>query len=115
MAGLVPVFLACESPSQARQCVPAAKEMNSKSIGLCPQGFESPRCRLHYLPFKITVNQRTAPAVAMPELFCSRHAYKLELHLWRKSPYRLVVRTSRRGRDNPGSTPGEDILSNMTS
>ena len=26
-----------------------------------------------------------------------------------KSPYRLVVRTSRCGRDNPGSTPGEDI------
>ena len=25
------------------------------------------------------------------------------------SPYRLVVRTSRRGHDNPGSTPGEDI------
>ena len=23
-----------------------------------------------------------------------------------QSPYRLVVRTSRRGRDNPGSTPG---------
>ena len=52
-----------------RQCVRAAKEMDSKSIGLCPQGFESPRCRLHYLPFKITVNQRTAPTVAMPELF----------------------------------------------
>ena len=28
-----------------RQCVRAAKEMDSKSIGLCPQGFESPRCR----------------------------------------------------------------------
>ena len=28
------------------QCVRAAKEMDSKSIGLCPQGFESPRCRL---------------------------------------------------------------------
>ena len=27
----------------------------------------------------------------------------------RQSPYRLVVRTSRCGRDNPGSTPGEDI------
>ena len=27
------------------------------------------------------------------------------------SPHRLVVRTSRRGRDNPGSTPGEDISS----
>ena len=31
-----------------RQCVRAAKEMASKSIGLCPQGFESPRCRLRY-------------------------------------------------------------------
>jgi hypothetical protein len=27
-----------------------------------------------------------------------------------RSPYRLVVRTSRCGRDNPGSTPGEDIF-----
>ena len=27
----------------------------------------------------------------------------------RQSPYRLVVRTSRCGRDNPGLTPGEDI------
>ena len=26
-----------------------------------------------------------------------------------RGPHRLVVRTSRRGRDNPGSTPGEDI------
>ena len=26
-----------------------------------------------------------------------------------QSPYRLVVRTSRRGRDNPGLTPGGDI------
>ena len=26
-----------------------------------------------------------------------------------RCPHRLVVRTSRRGRDNPGSTPGEDI------
>ena len=25
-----------------------------------------------------------------------------------QSPHRLVVRTSRRGRDNPGSTPGVD-------
>ena len=28
-----------------------------------------------------------------------------------QGPYRLVVRTSRCGRDNPGSTPGEDICS----
>ena len=29
----------------------------------------------------------------------------------RRSPHRLVVRTSRCGRDNPGSTPGEDNIS----
>ena len=28
-----------------RHCGRAVKEMDSKSIGLCPQGFESPRCR----------------------------------------------------------------------
>ena len=28
-----------------RQRVRAAKEMDPKSIGLCPQGFESPQCR----------------------------------------------------------------------
>ena len=30
--------------------------------------------------------------------------------VWGHSPHRLVVRTSRCGRDNPGSTPGEDIV-----
>ena len=30
----------------SRHSVRAAKEVDSKSIGLCPQGFESPRCRL---------------------------------------------------------------------
>ena len=33
-------------PLSHRHCVRAVKEMDSKSIGLCPQGFESPRCRL---------------------------------------------------------------------
>ena len=33
-----------------RQCVRAAKEMDSKSIGLCPQGFESSRCRFWTYP-----------------------------------------------------------------
>ena len=32
------------SPNSCRAFF-AAKEMDSKSIGLCPQGFESPRCR----------------------------------------------------------------------
>ena len=38
-------------------------------------------------------------------------AVDVTLGLRGKSLYRLVVRTSRCGRDNPGSTPGEDILS----
>ena len=29
-----------------RHCVRAAKELDSKSNGLCPQGLESPRCRI---------------------------------------------------------------------
>ena len=37
--------LASLCPWAARHFVRAAKEMDSKSIGLCPQGFESPRCR----------------------------------------------------------------------
>ena len=32
-----------------------------------------------------------------------------------QSPYRLVVRTSRCGRDNPGSTPGKDIFPMVSS
>ena len=32
-----------------------------------------------------------------------------EVRRKQQSPYRLVVRTSRCGRDNPGSTPGGDI------
>jgi hypothetical protein len=33
------------SIASARQRVRMVKEMDSKSIGLCPQGFESPHCR----------------------------------------------------------------------
>ena len=42
---------------------------------------------------------------------CIFRPVDVTLGLRGKSPYRLVVRTSRCGRDNPGSTPGEDILS----
>ena len=35
-----------QQPLLQRHRVRAVKEMDSKSIGLCPQGFESPRCRL---------------------------------------------------------------------
>ncbi len=37
---------------------------------------------------------------------CTREAATIKV----SCPYRLVVRTSRCGRDNPGSTPGGDIL-----
>ena len=39
----------------------------------------------------------------------SRCAHRARLRAAR-SPHRLVVRTSRCGRDNPGSTPGEGNL-----
>ena len=42
-----------------RQCVRVVKEMDSKSIGLCPQGFESPRCRF------IVADECTTHAVAV--------------------------------------------------
>ena len=38
----------------------------------------------------------------LPKAYHARHL--------RHGPHRLVVRTSRCGRDNPGSTPGVDIL-----
>ena len=46
MAGVRPPSGMCAflEPSQ-RHCVRVVKEMDSKSIGLCPQGFESPWCR----------------------------------------------------------------------
>ena len=36
----------CSLPISTRHCARAVKGMDSKSIGLCPQGLESPRCRL---------------------------------------------------------------------
>ena len=44
------------------------------------------------------------------EHMCARTAtYVLRGGVCCRGPHRLVVRTSRRGRDNPGSTPGEDM------
>ena len=38
------IYDACRT-SVSRQCDRVAKVMDLKSIGLCPQGFKSPRCR----------------------------------------------------------------------
>ena len=62
-AGGWPVFqqdpeLKMRRPLSHRHCVRrAVKEMDSKSTGLCPQGFVSPRCRLislGILPTRVT-------------------------------------------------------------
>ena len=46
-------------------------------------------------------------------MFIKPHRVKLvRVSFTRQGPHRLVVRTSRRGRDNPGSTPGVDIFIN---
>jgi hypothetical protein len=51
--------LICFCQARARHCVRVAKEMDSKSIGLCPQGFESPRCRFVTLLPKMPTPSRT--------------------------------------------------------
>ena len=47
------------SSGMPRHCVRVVKEMDSKPIGLCPQGFESPRCRF------ILADECTTHAVAV--------------------------------------------------
>ena len=59
--------------------------------------------------------QQVVPSVrAAPNLFCSKSPRAVQLEWLNETrahgPHRLVVRTSRRGRDNPGSTPGVDIF-----
>ena len=49
-----------------RQCVRAVKEMDPKSIGLCPQGFESPRCRQG-----TAATPRVIPVQKRAQLLCS--------------------------------------------
>ena len=54
------------TPSPPRQCDRVAKVMDSKSIGLCPQGFKSPRCRITITTisraaFPICANAMSAP------------------------------------------------------
>ena len=46
-------------PFHYRHCVRAVKEMDSKSIGLCPQGFESPRCRF-FVRWQMNIIQTSA-------------------------------------------------------
>ena len=43
-------------------------------------------------------------------LGCIRYARYVSVSTFCMGPHRLVVRTSRCGRDNPGSTPGVDIF-----
>ena len=54
-----------------RQCDRVAKVMDSKSIGLCPQGFKSPRCRCcevaapeHFMLLPSTSSDRSLSSVA---------------------------------------------------
>ena len=48
----------------ARHCVRVAMEMDQKSIGLCPQELESPRCRAHvvYCVSTVQVEVKLAPS-----------------------------------------------------
>ena len=59
------------APSFHGQCDRVAKVMDSKSIGLCPQGFESPRCRCSHCLAMPTGS--ASPDTALLQHFCSRH------------------------------------------
>ena len=57
----------------ARQCVRAAKEMDPKSIGLCQQVFESPRCRLPFAQQECTWKLRAARIEPMQKACLCMH------------------------------------------
>jgi hypothetical protein len=48
------------------QCVRVVKESDSKSDGLCPRGFESPRCRFYVLTLKKRAFDPTPARVPTP-------------------------------------------------
>ena len=57
----------CSLPISTRHCARAVKGMDSKSIGLCPQGFESPRCR-SLTGFQLTASMASRPKLRGREL-----------------------------------------------
>ena len=46
-----------------RHCVQTAEEMDWKSIRLCPQGFESTRCRFDHLRIVVDASLKTRSAL----------------------------------------------------
>ena len=75
-------------------------------MGIAARGLSPKRCAA---PFPGTVCSDAAFEQQLRELFAHRSDSKVKTDMTPcKCPHRLVVRTSRCGRDNPGSTPGED-------
>ena len=54
------------TPLPPRQCDRVAKVMDSKSIGLCPQGFKSPRCRITIMAISRAATPICANAMSAP-------------------------------------------------
>ena len=54
------------TPLPPRQCDRVAKVMDSKSIGLCPQGFKSPRCRIAIATISRAATPICANAMSAP-------------------------------------------------
>ncbi len=64
-------------------------------------------CRGHVS--NLRVRSQTPSILGLGTMFPAACQGCQEVRRKQQSPYRLVVRTSRCGRDNPGSTPGGDI------
>ncbi len=70
--------------------------------------------QVEFTPIFMTSNRERVIASTHPHDRACEHTALLERnpgHERHQSPHRLVVRTSRCGRDNPGSAPGGDMCS----
>ena len=56
-------------PAGVRICVRVTKETDQKFVGLCPQGFESPRCRMSGCNAVLFGREKERRAVAITALF----------------------------------------------
>jgi hypothetical protein len=61
---------------------------------------------IRYFAYVVLNNNRDSQQKQVLQFTCLRI---VPSRGWEHSPHRLVVRTSRCARDNPGLTPGEDI------
>ena len=87
-----------------RAAAPASLRVGSLSVPRCQLGQPPRRARQSLAQTAIWLTSNPSP-----DHHRCRHTLRIACNPLCHGPHRLVVRTSRRGRDNPGSTPGAVI------